>query len=134
MAIIRPFKAYRPIKEHVKDIAALPYDVMNRDEAKEMAKGNDVSFLHISRAEIDFPDTVGDYEEAVYEKAKENLSRFLTEGTLLKEEKPVYYIYRTGFTDRMVGYASSITVIFGLIIILFTVLQRKLTGDEGYHE
>ncbi|HFI0568733.1 TPA: carbohydrate ABC transporter permease [Streptococcus suis] len=55
-------------------------------------------------------------------------------GPLNSTLTPVYYIYRTGFTDRMVGYASSITVIFGLIIILFTVLQRKLTGDEGYHE
>lgn len=55
-------------------------------------------------------------------------------GPLNSTLTPVYYIYRTGFTDRMVGYASSIMVIFGLIIILFTVLQRKLTGDEGYHE
>ena len=55
-------------------------------------------------------------------------------GPLNSTLTPVYYIYRTGFTDRKVGYASSITVIFGLIIILFTVLQRKLTGDEGYHE
>ncbi|HFH9921732.1 TPA: carbohydrate ABC transporter permease [Streptococcus suis] len=55
-------------------------------------------------------------------------------GPLNSTLTPVYYIYRTGFTDRMVGYASSITVIFGLIIIVFTVLQRKLTGDEGYHE
>ncbi|MCP1640151.1 carbohydrate ABC transporter permease [Streptococcus gallinaceus] len=55
-------------------------------------------------------------------------------GPLNSTLTPVYYIYRTGFTDRMVGYASSITVIFGLIIILFTVLQRKVTGDEGYHE
>ena len=55
-------------------------------------------------------------------------------GPLNSTLTPVYYIYRTGFTDRMVGYASSITVIFGLIIILFTVLQTKLTGAEGYHE
>lgn len=55
-------------------------------------------------------------------------------GPLNSTLTPVYYIYRTGFTDRMVGYASSITVIFGLIIILFTVLQRKVTGDEGYYE
>lgn len=55
-------------------------------------------------------------------------------GPLNSTLTPVYYIYRTGFTDRMVGYASSITVIFGVIIIIFTVLQRKLTGDEGYYE
>lgn len=94
MVKVKPFQGIRPNPTLAEKVSALPYDVMNRDEAKEMAKGNDVSFLHISRAEIDFPDTVGDYEEAVYEKAKENLSRFLTEGTLLKEEKPVYYIYR----------------------------------------
>lgn len=55
-------------------------------------------------------------------------------GPLNSTLTPVYYIYRTGFTDRMVGYASSITVIFGAIIIIFTLIQRKLTGDEGYHE
>lgn len=55
-------------------------------------------------------------------------------GPLNSTLTPVYYIYRTGFTDRMVGYASSITVIFGVIIIIFTIVQRKLTGDEGYHE
>ncbi|WP_170236780.1 carbohydrate ABC transporter permease [Streptococcus hyovaginalis] len=55
-------------------------------------------------------------------------------GPLNSTLTPVYYIYRTGFTDRSVGYASSITVIFGAIIIIFTLLQRKLTGDEGYYE
>ncbi|KXT78085.1 carbohydrate ABC transporter permease [Streptococcus sp. DD13] len=55
-------------------------------------------------------------------------------GPLNSTLTPVYYIYRTGFTDRMVGYASSITVVFGVIIIIFTLLQRKLTGDEGYYE
>lgn len=55
-------------------------------------------------------------------------------GPLNSTLTPVYYIYRTGFTDRTVGYASSITVIFGAIIIIFTLLQRKLTGDEGYYE
>lgn len=55
-------------------------------------------------------------------------------GPLNSTLTPVYYIYRTGFTDRSVGYASSITVVFGAIIIIFTLLQRKITGDEGYYE
>lgn len=55
-------------------------------------------------------------------------------GPLNSTLTPVYYIYRTGFTDRSVGYASSITVVFGAIIIIFTLLQRKMTGDEGYYE
>lgn len=55
-------------------------------------------------------------------------------GPLNSTMTPVYYIYRTGFTDRMVGYASAITVVFGAIIIIFTLIQRKLTGDEGYYE
>ena len=62
MAIIRPFKAYRPIKEHVKDIAALPYDVMSSKEARGMVKNNKYSFLHVDRAEVNLDESVGEYD------------------------------------------------------------------------
>ncbi|MEE0776818.1 MAG: DUF1015 family protein [Bacillota bacterium] len=94
MVRVKPFRGIRPKAELAAEISALPYDIMNRREAKAMAEGNAVSFLHISRAEIDFPDDIGDYDDCVYEKAKDNLSRFMKNGTLFMEETPVYYIYR----------------------------------------
>ena len=74
MAVIRPFKGIRPIKELANKIAALPYDVMDSDEAREMVKGNPYSFLHVDKAEIDLPNDIDAYDERVYEKAKENSS------------------------------------------------------------
>ena len=71
MAVIRPFKGIRPIKELANKIAALPYDVMDSDEAREMVKGNPYSFLHVDKAEIDLPNDIDAYDERVYEKAKE---------------------------------------------------------------
>ena len=70
MAVIKPFKAVRPASEYVKMVAELPYDVMSREEAKEIAKGNKYSFLHIDRAEIDLDDQINEHDEKVYEKAK----------------------------------------------------------------
>ncbi len=94
MVRVRPFKAIRPKAELADKVSSLPYDVMNREEAKKMAEGNDISFLHISRAEIDLPDEVGEYDKQVYQKARENLLKFIDNGTLFMENKPVYYIYR----------------------------------------
>ena len=78
MAVFRPFKAIRPIPERAKDVAALPYDVMNSDEAREMVKGNPYSFLHVDKAEIDLPKSVDIYDDRVYEKARENLSKLVS--------------------------------------------------------
>ena len=74
MAIIRPFKAIRPVKELVDKIAALPYDVMDSDEAREMVKDNPYSFLHVDRAEIDLPEDINMYDTEVYKKAKKNFA------------------------------------------------------------
>ena len=71
MAILRPFKAVRPKSEYAEKVGALPYDVMNSDEAREMVKGNPYSFLHVDKAEIDLPPETDIYDEKVYEKAKE---------------------------------------------------------------
>ena len=94
MAIVRPFKALRPNKDVADKVASLPYDVMNREEAKEMAKGNDLSFLHIVRSEMDVPSEVSQYDETVYAKAKENLENFETKGYMIQDDVPMYYIYR----------------------------------------
>ena len=79
MAIIKPFRAVRPAKNYVDMVAELPYDVMNREEAKKMGEENKYSFIHIDRAEVDLDDNVDEHDEAVYLKAKENLDKFKDE-------------------------------------------------------
>lgn len=101
MATIRPFKAIRPDREHASKVLSLPYDVMNRKEAAEMAEGNPCSFLHICRAEIDLPEQENQYDREVYEKAKTNIEEFLTKGIFLREEKPALYLYRQIMDGRV---------------------------------
>lgn len=93
MAIIRPFQAVRPRKDLGDKVAALPYDVMNSEEAREMVKDNPYSFLHIDKAEIDLEEGIDCYDKAVYEKAKSNLYGFLDKGIFIKEDKKALYIY-----------------------------------------
>ena len=94
MSIIKPFQALRPKSELAQQVASKPYDVLNSKEAKQEAAGNHYSFLRITKPEIDLPDGIDVYSNAVYEKAKQNLSTFITNGVLFKEEKPCYYIYQ----------------------------------------
>ena len=94
MAIIRPFKAYRPVKEHVKDIAALPYDVMSSKEARAMVKDNKYSFLHVDRAEVNLDESVGEYDKVVYDTAKKVLENMIEEGLYIQEKAPAIYIYQ----------------------------------------
>ena len=100
MAIIRPFKAIRPTKELAERIAALPYDVMNSDEAREMVKDNPYSFLHVDKAEVDLPKEIDVYDDKVYEKAKENLDKMIDGGLYIEDEKSNYYIYRQVMKGR----------------------------------
>lgn len=110
MAVIRPFKGIRPIKELADKIAALPYDVMDSDEAREMVKDNPYSFLHVDKAEVDLPKDIDVYDDRVYEKAKENLEKMIEEGYYIEDEKPKFYIYRQVMNGRsqvgLVGCAS----------------------------
>ena len=100
MAIIRPFKGVRPVKELASKIAALPYDVMNSDEAREMVEGNPHSFLHVDRAEIDLDPSIDLHDKKVYEKARENLYSMIKNGEFVKDEKPCLYIYRQIMNGR----------------------------------
>lgn len=100
MATVKPFKALRPKKDLAEEVAALPYDVMNRTEAEEMAKGKPYSFLHISRSEIDFPREVPSDEDQVYEKAKVNLERMMAEGVFKQDTKECYYLYEQMMEGR----------------------------------
>ncbi len=101
MAVIRPFPAVRPALEYAEDVISLPYDVMNRAEASEMAFGNPYSFLHICRSEIDIPEIENPYDPAVYEKAKTNMADFLSKGILIRDQKPMFYIYAQVMDGRI---------------------------------
>ena len=94
MAVVKPFKALRPRKDLVERVASLPFDVMDRSEAKQMAKGNPYSFLHIIRSEIDFPSSTDPFDRKVYKKAQTNLKIFEDDGILVQDDKPMIYIYR----------------------------------------
>ena len=93
MAVIKPFKAIRPREDMADRIAALPYDVYNREEAKEVVKANPDSFLAIDRAETFFPDDVDTYDERVYLKARDELNRRIECGDFISDSKACYYIY-----------------------------------------
>ncbi len=110
MAIFRPFKAVRPIPSFAEKVAALPYDVMNSDEAREMTVGNEYSFLHVDKAEIDLPKGTDLYSDEVYKKAAENLQKLCTDGICQEDKTPCFYIYRQTMNGRnqtgLVGCAS----------------------------
>lgn len=100
MASIRPFKALRPQPQLAKQVASRPYDVLSSAEAKQEAQGNHSSFLHITKSEIDLPDTVDVHDAAVYEQAKENLAAFIQREILFRESKACYYIYQLVMNGR----------------------------------
>ena len=92
--LIKPLRGLRPVPEHAADVAAPPYDVLNTAEARERAAGRPLSFLHISKPEIDLPEGTDPYSPAVYEKGAENLQRLIEQGILIRDEEPHYYVYR----------------------------------------
>ena len=93
MAVFHAFKALRPVKEKAAEVAALPYDVVNREEAKIIGDENPLSFLHVDRPEMDLEPGIDLYDERVYERAKENLVNMEQKGILVQDEDPYYYIY-----------------------------------------
>src|SRR5436305_11358951 len=100
MAIIRPFKALRPHKEFATQVASRPYDVLNTEEARKEVAGNLLSFLHVTKSEIDLPAGTDPYSNEVYEKAKENLQHLKERHVLFQDEKPCYYIYELAWKGR----------------------------------
>lgn len=100
MAVLRPFKAVRPKDEYASEVGALPYDVMNSEEAREMVKDKPYSFLHVDKAEVDLPQGIDIYSAEVYEKAKENLDALSEKGICKQDEKPMLYIYRQIMNGR----------------------------------
>jgi uncharacterized protein (DUF1015 family) len=110
MVTIKPFKGIRPNKSIVKELSCLPYDVMDRQEAMQMAANKPKSLLHITRSEIDFPITLNEHSDEVYAKAKENFKEFQDNKWLVEDNEPYYYIYAQTMDNRtqygIVGAAS----------------------------
>jgi uncharacterized protein (DUF1015 family) len=94
MVTVRPFAGLRPKNNLAEKVAAPPYDVLDSNEAREMAKGNDLSFLHVNKSEIDLPPETDPYSDAVYKKAADNLGKFVSDGTMARDESPSFYFYR----------------------------------------
>ena len=111
MAVFKAFRALRPAPEKAAKVAALPYDVVDRQEAKAIGDKNPDSFLHVDRAEMDLPDETYLYDSSVYAKARENLHNMEADGTMIQDEAPCYYIYeltRKGKTQTGLAGCCSI--------------------------
>ncbi|MCD7901571.1 MAG: DUF1015 domain-containing protein [Bacteroides sp.] len=93
MATVKPFRGIRPPQNFVEQVASRPYDVLNSEEARQEAEGNEKSLYHIIKPEIDFPVGTDEHEECVYTKAAENFQLFQDKGWLVQDEKEHYYIY-----------------------------------------
>jgi len=110
MPVFRPFKAFRPAAGKAADIAALPYDVMNSDEARSMVEGKPLSFLRVGKPEVTLDKGVDVYSETVYNRAKENLQKLIDDGNLVKDDEDYIYLYAQTMDGRtqygLVGCAA----------------------------
>lgn len=99
--IAKPFTAIRPDRRFASILHVPPYDVVDRDEVREVSKKNPYSFFHITRADADVPDGTGEYSKKVYETGRRNLERFLNEGVLVQDTKPCYYVFSQVWNDKV---------------------------------
>src|SRR5258705_198581 len=100
VAVIRPFSALRPPAERAGQVASVPYDVVNTEEARALAASNPLSFLHVSRPEIDLPDGTDVHSDPVYRQAAENFDKLIKDCPLVSEEAPSIYLYRLIMGDH----------------------------------
>src|SRR5262245_25455949 len=111
MAAIIPFRALRPTPASAAHVAAVPYDVVNADEAHALVTGHPLNFLHVSRAEIDLPSTTNPYADEVYAKAVENFTTLKSKAPLVIEERPSLYVYRLRMGNHVqTGVAGTFAV------------------------
>jgi uncharacterized protein (DUF1015 family) len=102
MVRIKPFRAYVPNKQYVEEIICPPYDVIDTEESRQIAqKKGERSFIHIIRSEVDFPENVDPYSDAIYQKAKENLLNFIKKGYFLQENQEVFFIYQQQWKNHI---------------------------------
>ncbi len=119
MAILKPFRGFRPPKEIVKDLASRPYDVLDSNEAREEAGDNKYSFLRVVKPEIELPENTNLYSQEVYDKAHSNFKKFIDNGYLVQDNKRNFYIYAQTWGDKtqygIVGCAGVEDYINGII-------------------
>lgn len=123
MAIIKPFKGIRPPKDLIEQVASRPYDVLNSEEARAEAEGNEKSLYHIIKPEIDFPSGKNEHDEDVYLKAAENFKKFQEKGWLVQDKKEQYYVY----AQTMNGKTQ-----YGLCVCAY--VDDYMTGKIKKHE
>ncbi len=111
MAVLKPFKAHRPTPKLADKVAALPYDVMNSKEAREVVKDNPYSFLHVDKSEVDLPDDIDIHDEKVYEQARDNLSKMIKDKVFIQDEEDSLYIYKQIMDGRaQVGLVGTTSI------------------------
>ncbi|MEL7170829.1 MAG: DUF1015 domain-containing protein, partial [Bacteroidota bacterium] len=111
MATVHPFRALRPLPEHAEEVACVPYDVINTEEALQLAAGRPRSFLHVIRPEIDLPPGTDEHDEAVYAKGAENLRALAADEATIQEETPALYVYQLVMDERpQVGVFACVSV------------------------
>lgn len=136
MALFQAFRAVRPAEGKAEKVAALPYDLVSRKEAREIGEKNPYSFLHVDRAEMDLDPEINLYDAEVYQKAKENLDRFQAEGTLIQDEKPNYYLYeliRKGKSQTGIVGVSSIDDYMNGVIKKHELTREDKEQDRIHH-
>ncbi|MGB9770871.1 MAG: DUF1015 domain-containing protein [Candidatus Kapaibacteriota bacterium] len=110
MPVFKPFKAFRPLPEYAAKVAAKPYDVLTSDEAREEAKDNPLSFLHVGKPEIDLDPSIDLYDTRVYKKGRENLMKLIADGIFVQDPEPYFYVWSQTMGNRtqigLVGCAS----------------------------
>ncbi len=111
VALIRPFSAFRPPPSLAVNVASPPYDVINTAEARALAAGNPVSFLHVSRPEIDLPEGTDEHADEVYQQGAENLRKLIEDGALVQDQEPHLYVYAQRMGDhRQAGVVACASV------------------------
>ena len=98
--IVKPFRGLRPSPALAAEIPSVPYDVVTTDEARELARGNPHSFLHVIRPEIDLEPGLDPHDDRVYEKGRESFDSFVTQGWLVRDVEPAFYVYRLRTGDH----------------------------------
>lgn len=136
MATIKSFKAIRPTQELVNKVACLPYDVMSTQEAKEIAKDNPYSFLHIDKSEIDLDESIDIYDKKVYEKARDNLNNMIKNKVLIQDDKPYVYVYKltmNGINQTGLVVCTSVDEYLDGTIKKHELTQEKKQLDRTNH-
>ncbi|MDR3237094.1 MAG: DUF1015 family protein [Spirochaetia bacterium] len=111
MALVKAFKGIRPVKELAARVAELPYDVVDSAEARKIAEGNEYSFFHVTKAEIDLPPETDPYDSAVYAAGRDNLRNFIKKGILVQDSEPLLYLYTQIMNGRaQTGLAAVVSI------------------------